>query len=93
MSKIIKIGNKELYQQHAAVEGSQVVIGNETYYKISNNDAMRPFFMSIVSDSDHWMFISSTGGLTAGRTRFSLIIRTIKSLNRPISPVVKPLLE
>ena len=28
---------------------------------------MRPFFMSIVSHSDHWMFISSTGGLTAGR--------------------------
>ncbi|MFY0654710.1 MAG: hypothetical protein JXQ96_21935 [Cyclobacteriaceae bacterium] len=28
---------------------------------------MSPFFMSIVSDSDHWMFISSNGGLTAGR--------------------------
>jgi hypothetical protein len=28
---------------------------------------MRPFFMSIVSDSNHWMFISSNGGLTAGR--------------------------
>lgn len=39
----------------------------ESYFKISNHDAMRPFFMSIVSDSDHWMFISSNGGLTAGR--------------------------
>lgn len=28
---------------------------------------MRPFFMSIVSDSNHWMFISSNGGLSAGR--------------------------
>ncbi len=28
---------------------------------------MRPFFMSIVSDSNHWMFISSNGGVTAGR--------------------------
>ena len=28
---------------------------------------MRPFFMSIVSHSNHWMFLSSTGGLTAGR--------------------------
>src|SRR5262249_223005 len=27
----------------------------------------RPFFMSIVSDADHWMFISSNGALTAGR--------------------------
>jgi hypothetical protein len=28
---------------------------------------MNPFFMSLVSGFDHWMFISSTGGLTAGR--------------------------
>ena len=44
-----------------------VQIENEYYYKISNSDTMRPFFMSIVSDSNHWMFISSNGGLTAGR--------------------------
>lgn len=44
-----------------------VLIEGEHYYKIANNDAMRPFFMSIVSDSNHWMFISSNGGLTAGR--------------------------
>ncbi len=46
---------------------SQTKIGNEIYYKISNNDLLRPFFMSIVSDSNHWMFISSNGGLSAGR--------------------------
>lgn len=40
---------------------------NERYFKISNHDAMRPFFMNIVSNSNHWMFISSNGGLTAGR--------------------------
>nr|WP_230936065.1 hypothetical protein [Psychroserpens luteolus] len=44
-----------------------LVIDNESYYKISNSDEIRPFFMSIVSDSNHWMFISSNGGLTAGR--------------------------
>lgn len=44
-----------------------VEINREFYYKIRNSDAMRPFFMSIVSDSNHWMFISSNGGLTAGR--------------------------
>ena len=44
-----------------------VQVENENYYKISNSDAMRPFFMSIVSDSNHWMFISSNGGLSAGR--------------------------
>ena len=42
-------------------------IEGEQFYKISNCDSMRPFFMSIVSDSNHWMFISSNGGLSAGR--------------------------
>ncbi|WP_244906397.1 hypothetical protein [Jejuia pallidilutea] len=49
------------------IKGEQVTFENESYYKISNSDNMRPFFMSIVSDSNHWMFISSNGGLTAGR--------------------------
>ena len=42
-------------------------IDNEYYYKITNSNLMRPFFMSIVSDSNHWMFISSKGGLSADR--------------------------
>ncbi len=50
-----------------AVEMALVEHENERYYKISNCDAMRPFFMNVVSDSNHWMFISSNGGLTAGR--------------------------
>ena len=44
-----------------------VTINGEVFYKISNVDAMRPFFMSLVSDANHWMFISSNGALTAGR--------------------------
>lgn len=44
-----------------------IEIDNENFYKIENHDQMRPFFMSIVSDSNHWLFISSNGGLTAGR--------------------------
>ena len=44
-----------------------IEIKGEKYYRIENSDRMRPFFMSIVSDSNHWMFISSNGGLTAGR--------------------------
>jgi len=50
-----------------SVDIQRVVLKGEEYFKISNSDAMRPFFMSIVSDSNHWMFISSNGGLTAGR--------------------------
>lgn len=44
-----------------------VEVANEKYFKISNVDLIRPFFMSVVSDWNHWMFISSNGGLTAGR--------------------------
>jgi hypothetical protein len=44
-----------------------IKIDSETYFKIRNNHLMRPFFMSVVSDSNHWMFISSNGGLTGGR--------------------------
>jgi hypothetical protein len=49
------------------VKGKSVEINNEIFFKISNSNAMRPFFMSIVSDSNHWMFVASNGGLTAGR--------------------------
>ncbi|CAM1365809.1 Beta-1,3-glucan phosphorylase, family GH149 [Tenacibaculum litopenaei] len=49
------------------VKGIRVLLKNEGYYKIANVNLMRPFFMSIVSPSNHWLFISSTGGLTAGR--------------------------
>lgn len=49
------------------VEISQVEFEGEAYFKITDSDAMRPFFMSLVSHSNHWMFISSNGGLSAGR--------------------------
>ena len=50
-----------------AVELKTLHLNKERYYQISNSDNLRPFFMSMVSDSNHWMFISSNGGLTAGR--------------------------
>lgn len=46
---------------------TQVRIDNEVYYQISNVDSMRPFFMSILSNSNHWLFIGSNGGISAGR--------------------------
>ncbi len=49
------------------VDLQMVTIDGETYYQISNHDQMSPFLMSIVSDSNHWMFIGSNGGITAGR--------------------------
>lgn len=61
------IGDAKLKFKSKKVIGKSAVIHNEVFYKISNSNEMRPFFMSIVSDSNHWMFISSNGGLTAGR--------------------------
>jgi len=51
----------------SSVEMNYLEFEGEGYYEITNSDELRPFFMSIVSDSNHWMFISSNGGLTAGR--------------------------
>lgn len=58
---------KDIVTQDRDVRLEPVTINDKAYFKISNSDKMRPFFMSIVSDSNHWMFISSNGGLTAGR--------------------------
>ena len=65
--KEIYIGNNNALFDKGEVQGKLIRFDNENYYRISNNDAMRPFFMSIVSDSNHWLFISSNGGLSAGR--------------------------
>ena len=48
-------------------EGELIKIEGDWFFKISNVDNMPPFFMSIVSDANHWMFIGSNGGLSAGR--------------------------
>ena len=49
------------------MRGEFIDIFGERYYAIRNVDKMPPFFISVVSNVDHWLFISSTGGLTAGR--------------------------
>jgi hypothetical protein len=67
MEKAIFLGSTKLNTDLKEIEGKSVKIGDESFYKITNYDGMRPFFMSIVSHSDHWMFISSNGALTAGR--------------------------
>ena len=56
------------------VEGSPITLNGEDFYRIANYDRMRPFFMTLVSSSDHWMFISSTGALTAGRANPDLAL-------------------
>ena len=50
-----------------AAAGGLVTLLGETFYRIQHADALPPFLISLVSSSDHWLYIASTGGLTAGR--------------------------
>ena len=52
---------------NSQVTGEFIMLGDERFYAINNVNKMAPFFISVVSNSDHWLFVSSTGGLTAGR--------------------------
>jgi len=49
------------------VNGAFITINGERFYEIANYDLMQPFFISLASDTDLWMYLSSTGGLTCGR--------------------------
>lgn len=65
--KKLYIGTEEVRERSGKVKGGYVTRLGEQFYCIRNYDQMPPFFMSVVSSSDHWMYISSTGGLSAGR--------------------------
>ncbi len=49
------------------VQGQFITINGDCFYEIANYDEMQPFFISLASDTDLWMYLSSTGGLTCGR--------------------------
>jgi len=55
------------FTNSSTVSGEFIDFSGERYYVIRNMDKMAPFFISVISNADHWLFISSTGGLTAGR--------------------------
>ena len=57
--KPVYIGKSPLKNSLKTVKGEYVTIEDELFYKITHYGQIPPFFMSIVSDSDHWMFISS----------------------------------
>ena len=65
--KRIHVGEQLRQMGNVEVKGEYVNLEGETFYKIENYNQMKDFFISVVSDSDHWMFISTRGGLTAGR--------------------------
>ncbi|MFO1476749.1 MAG: hypothetical protein U1F98_08870 [Verrucomicrobiota bacterium] len=50
-----------------AVQGEFAELDGIQGYRILNADSLRPFLISLASAADHWLFLSSTGALTAGR--------------------------
>jgi hypothetical protein len=59
---------KELSDSNAKrSSNSSVKIDGEEFQRISDYHKLPPFFISIVSATDFWMFVSSRGSLTAGR--------------------------
>jgi hypothetical protein len=65
--RTIRVGAAPLVVADRRVTGGLTEIDGERYYRIDHYDRMPPFFISVVSAADHWLFISSNGALTAGR--------------------------
>jgi hypothetical protein len=63
----LHLGKTPVTAASNSVQGDLVDYDGDRFYRIQHAELMRPFFMSVVSDSDHWLFAASNGGLTAGR--------------------------
>ncbi|MEI6225422.1 MAG: hypothetical protein WCS72_11740 [Deltaproteobacteria bacterium] len=64
---VIHLGGSPLPRRAPPVTGHFAEAPGDEFYVIENAQGMRPFLVSVVSDSDHWLFVASNGGLTAGR--------------------------
>ena len=64
---MLNLRKTDIAAEAQSVSGEFLTIGDERFYGIRNVDRMQPFFISVISSSDHWLFVSSNGGLTAGR--------------------------
>ena len=60
-------GHSKLYPPRGVCSGQLVERYGESWYRIANYDRLAPFLITLASVGDHWIFISSTGALTAGR--------------------------
>ncbi len=67
MNSLVETNMNANSTENATVNGDFVDFAGERYYVIRNVDKMDPFFISVISNVDHWLFVSSSGGLTAGR--------------------------
>lgn len=54
-------------ESQAKVNGDLINWRASEYYRIENYDLLEPFLISLMTDCDLWMYLSSSTGLTAGR--------------------------
>jgi hypothetical protein len=64
---VIHYGGGVLPAEAGPATGRLVRAFGEDCYAIENPQSLRPFLTTLVSDSDLWLFVTSNGGLTAGR--------------------------
>jgi hypothetical protein len=68
MPKGIRAGGQDPAERESLVtDGTLLTLKGGQYLCLSDIDRMPPFLMSVVSDSDFWLFVGSNGGFTAGR--------------------------
>ena len=63
----VHLGQSLLSPPPGPVSGRLLNLRGDRFYVIENVQEMRPFLLTLVSDSDHWLFAASNGALTAGR--------------------------
>jgi len=66
--KTIWLGEQPLLQPSGSPAGEYLILEGEPFYRIRHFDRIPNFFVSLVSHANHWLFISTSGALTAGRT-------------------------
>ena len=59
----VVVGGKPLHWDERPVVGAFTEVDGEPAYRIDHIDGLDPFFVTVVSDADHWLFASSTGSL------------------------------
>jgi hypothetical protein len=68
------LGTHPISKREPTVDGRLVERGTDTFYRIEHAEALAPFLTTVVSDSDHWLFVASNGALTAGRQSSKLAL-------------------
>ncbi|MDT8299208.1 MAG: hypothetical protein RQ801_12950, partial [Spirochaetaceae bacterium] len=82
--KPVMFGSTPVLGHDVMPKGSFETIEGRTWYRISDFNRMPPFFMTITNPDDIWMFIATTGGITAGRKESDSALFPYNTVDRVI---------